>query len=648
MREQNRRFPFRLLLSSVSRFFLGEAHICVSRRDRSNLLDLTGPLSSSQLDKSGRQRQDGKHRSGSLQTTTLPLTFFLQNIPSSTQIQSDTAEGELPRQVVRPPAMAGYEPYGRKYEEPEGWSYGNDSYSQDGSLVNNRRPTAHEATPDKGPETTSFAYHGPSYHPPPIPSTSFPPSIFPDNPGYFPALISPYTPHFPYMRFPEPFIAALNPMVFSAFVPTTQSNDTPEHTSHQPASGPTETKSKPPKKKGKKYKGIMRRDRKAAAAASSSSTSHPDTNNSGARSAAMENTGTESAGTKRKATKISRTKRSGTKSSGTKTPAAAPKRDAIQPPSLKSGGVPNPTPAYLARTALEPVSSPTFRPLLVVIDLNGTLLYRPNSRSAPVGFVERPHARRFLAYCIDTFHVVIWSSAQPQNVDKMCRQLLNNSPHTPSDLVAVWGRDRFGLTKEDFLRRTQCYKRLTSLWTDPTVAASHPSPNGVWDQSNTVLIDDSAEKARSEPHNAITLPAFEGDMAETPQILPLVHDYLNALASQMDVSKYIRAHPFRVDMVSTADTTHPGDTIPVADTAPVVDTSPLVAAAATEGTPPAIDASAVDTISAAATTGTDPDADPGTHSADTGDEEMQPRMEGSEDSEDSEGSEGLEDQEIQA
>jgi hypothetical protein len=68
----------------------------------------------------------------------------------------------------------------------------------------------------------------------------------------------------------------------------------------------------------------------------------------------------------------------------------------------------------------------------------------------------------------------------------------------------------------------------------------------MWDQGNTVLIDDSVEKARSEPHNAVTLPEFAGDLNEAPQVLPLVEQYLEALAWQMDNSTYIRTKPFTI------------------------------------------------------------------------------------------------------
>ncbi|KAL1878088.1 hypothetical protein VTK73DRAFT_8139 [Phialemonium thermophilum] len=243
-------------------------------------------------------------------------------------------------------------------------------------------------------------------------------------------------------------------------------------------------------------------------------------------------------------------------------------REPVVPPSPESGGIPEPTPAYLLRASFLPCRLPHPRPMLVVIDLNGTLLYRPNRRE-PCRFQARPHARAFLSYCVDTFHVVIWSSARERNVEAMCADLL--TPAQRHRVLAVWGRDRFGLSPQDYARRVQCYKRLTRIWGDPIIAAGHPlacsalphttslpGPDdindqggsggvaGLWDQGNTVLIDDSAEKARSEPYNAIQIPEFCGDAhRERALFLPQVHDYLNTLACQQDISTYIRVHPFK-------------------------------------------------------------------------------------------------------
>lgn len=234
-------------------------------------------------------------------------------------------------------------------------------------------------------------------------------------------------------------------------------------------------------------------------------------------------------------------------------------RDDISPPSAASGGVPDPDPNYLLRASFLPQPTPggAPRPILVVIDLNGTMLFRP-SRKNPHQFVARPNAKRFLSYCIETFNVVIWSSARPANVKTMCEKLLTKQQL--DSVVAIWGRDKFGLTSEDYNKRTQCYKRLTRLWGDPKIAAAHPDGEP-WNQGNTVLIDDSMEKARSEPYNAITLPEFLGDTREEPAVLPMVHDYLNILAVQADISSYIRMHPFKLDNQTDAAAAAPAEVL---------------------------------------------------------------------------------------
>ncbi|RYP76221.1 hypothetical protein DL770_007263 [Monosporascus sp. CRB-9-2] len=219
-------------------------------------------------------------------------------------------------------------------------------------------------------------------------------------------------------------------------------------------------------------------------------------------------------------------------------------RDTRSKPSAASGGVPNPSPTYLAHASLPPLLLPYPRKILVVIDLNGTLLYRPN-RKNPSSFIERPHARRFLSYCIETFVVAIWSSAKPDNVRKMCDQLM--TPTQQKKVVAIWGRDKFGLSRSDYKQRVQCYKRLSALWSAPEVARSHPNyANGSrWGQADTVLVDDSLEKARSEPYNLIPIPEFMGDRNEPGYILPQVHDYINECSLQANISTYIRVSPFQ-------------------------------------------------------------------------------------------------------
>ena len=233
-------------------------------------------------------------------------------------------------------------------------------------------------------------------------------------------------------------------------------------------------------------------------------------------------------------------------SSGVNSPSTQ-ERDVKVQPSAASGGVPNPTNAYLAASNSVPQPLKEPQHLLVVIDLNGTLLFRP-SRRQPTKFTARLNARQFLRYCIETFTVVIWSSAKPQNVQDMCDSIL--VPPLRKQVVAIWGRDKFGLTREDYETRVQCYKRLTKLWEDKKVARSHPfwDAGGRWDQTNTVLIDDSIEKGRSEPFNLVEVPEFFGDEKEVGEFLPQVHDYLNHLSMHSNVSACLRARPFRAQL----------------------------------------------------------------------------------------------------
>lgn len=278
--------------------------------------------------------------------------------------------------------------------------------------------------------------------------------------------------------------------------------------------------------------------------------------------------------------------------------------DKIVRPSAASGGVPEPTAEYLTRANLPPRQLSAPRRILVVLDLNGTLLHRP-SKSNPSKFVERPYARTFLRYCLVNFAVAIWSSARPENVRRMCDALVmppgseqgrhqmgtatfDGQPRADGDAevsrrsidggegsmngeglqqaakeeikeqkdaptllegdlkpVAIWARDRFGLSPSDYKLRVQCYKRLSIVWADSDIAAANPA--GVsWSQADTVLVDDSREKARSEPHNLIEIPEFIGKTKREAFILPQVHDYLNELSWQADVSAYMRANPFMV------------------------------------------------------------------------------------------------------
>ena len=97
-------------------------------------------------------------------------------------------------------------------------------------------------------------------------------------------------------------------------------------------------------------------------------------------------------------------------------------------------------------------------PKLLVLDLNGFLVYRrrieatPSDRHKPQptrphdkqegGFRVwvRPHAKTFLAYLLKHFHVAVWSSAQLRNVMPLLQLVLGSASAADEMLVFIWSQ----------------------------------------------------------------------------------------------------------------------------------------------------------------------------------------------------------------
>jgi hypothetical protein len=205
---------------------------------------------------------------------------------------------------------------------------------------------------------------------------------------------------------------------------------------------------------------------------------------------------------------------------------------------------PNPTPEYLLQASEEPRRRPSQkRHLLVILDLNGTLLDRGNS----IRGTARPFLEEFLRYCFDNHSVMVWSSARPSSVETMCSFIF--SPQYREKLVATWARDTLGLTAYQYKQRVQVYKQLQKVWKNSAIAHCHPDRlNGqTWDQTNTILVDDSTKKAAAQPFNHIAIPEFliSRTRQEVEQkVLFRVQDYLEEARHYDDVSSYIKSKPF--------------------------------------------------------------------------------------------------------
>ncbi|KAL8914090.1 MAG: hypothetical protein Q9171_001206 [Xanthocarpia ochracea] len=230
----------------------------------------------------------------------------------------------------------------------------------------------------------------------------------------------------------------------------------------------------------------------------------------------------------------------------------APKSPTARRPSpvgsVKGPATPIPHASYLAQSAVATVKRSTPQPLLLVLDLNGTLLYRPKASSA---YKPRPSLQSFLSHCISNYKVLIWSSATPQNVTGICSQIFTRNQRKL--LLGEWARDTLDLTALQYSSKVQVYKRLDRIWNKERIQRAHPDfKNGQrWGQWNTLLLDDSVLKSSAQPYNAVVVPEFtkQGIVDEGGgiEVLGQVVAYLETAKVFDNVSSFVRSHPFRVN-----------------------------------------------------------------------------------------------------
>lgn len=228
---------------------------------------------------------------------------------------------------------------------------------------------------------------------------------------------------------------------------------------------------------------------------------------------------------------------------------------------------PLPLKSYLEQAAKEPIDLHFMQPLLVILDLNGTLLYR-RRKVFPPKFTRRPALDYFLERLTSRHEVMVWSSSRRDTVDAICDEIFSTGQK--EKLVARWSRDHLDLNKEQFNSKVQVYKVLEKVWADRDIQAKFPTKkersgkaafnairyapgldkqtemtgflNKRWDQSNTVLIDDSTLKAAANPYNIIQVPEFtnvpnDNDTTVLKELLLKIR----VLAKSNDVSRRLRS-----------------------------------------------------------------------------------------------------------
>lgn len=137
-------------------------------------------------------------------------------------------------------------------------------------------------------------------------------------------------------------------------------------------------------------------------------------------------------------------------------------------------------------------------------------------------------------------HVMIWSSAREHNVERLC-----NSIFQEVGIAAPthrWHRGQFRLSPALFDLNIQLYKQLSWVWSDASIRKSFGRTNA-FSQTDTILIDDSAEKALSEPFNLLQIDEYDGSDTQT-DVLGQVVEYLEVARRNSDVSSFMRSSPF--------------------------------------------------------------------------------------------------------
>ncbi|KAI4387829.1 hypothetical protein MLD38_000226 [Melastoma candidum] len=191
---------------------------------------------------------------------------------------------------------------------------------------------------------------------------------------------------------------------------------------------------------------------------------------------------------------------------------------------------------------------------LLILDINGLLADivspPPKNHKADVNIArravfKRPFCLDFLKFCFEHFDVGIWSSRTRKNVQKVVDYLLGD---LKDRLLFCWDISHCTVTEFKTLENKHkpiVFKDVRRLWEkyDPDL----PWEKGYYDQSNTLLLDDSPYKALLNPPNTAVFPhsycfKHNGDTALGGG--GDLRHYLERLMVARDIQQFVGQHPF--------------------------------------------------------------------------------------------------------
>jgi len=158
---------------------------------------------------------------------------------------------------------------------------------------------------------------------------------------------------------------------------------------------------------------------------------------------------------------------------------------------------------------------------LIILDLNNVLIDRlyDADRSHDVDHPQatrvgnflvwtRPHLQSFLDFLFESFDVAVWSSVKAWNIESLLPLVLGDHQ---SELKFVWSQDQCqSVDNPDPEAKAPLFlKNLSEVWN------AFPQ----YDESNTLIIDDSLDKLQHNPDQCCWIPdKWSRDMTEDRQL----------------------------------------------------------------------------------------------------------------------------------
>ncbi|ONI18996.1 hypothetical protein PRUPE_3G252300 [Prunus persica] len=204
---------------------------------------------------------------------------------------------------------------------------------------------------------------------------------------------------------------------------------------------------------------------------------------------------------------------------------------------------------------------------LLILDINGLLadIVSPppkglasDKRIAGRAIFKRPFYLDFLKFCFEHFEVGVWSSRSKRIVERVLDYLMGDMKHK---LLFCWDLSHCtatGFRTLENRHKTLVFKELRRIWEkhDPSL----PWEKGIYNESNTLLLDDSPYKALLNPaHTAVFPHPYTFQRGSDTSLGPGgdLRVYLEGLAAAENIQEFIEQEPFGQSPINESSASWP-------------------------------------------------------------------------------------------